>query len=146
MYLFGKKIDCIVYGEGNKITKTGYSLTKFLETEIQYTGYIWYWGDIDYEGIKIFLNTIRLNPELDIQLFIPAYTAMIELFDKRLKKPHDNMYRVRKNQAIPDNIEFFYNELSYDTCAFIENMLRSDMYIPQEIVNRAELQRYIKRR
>ena len=144
--VFGKNIDCIIYGEGNKITKTGYSLTKFLETEVRYTGNIWYWGDIDYEGIKIFLNTTRLNPELDIKLFIPAYTAMAELFDNRLESIHDNMYRIRKNQARPDDIELFYNELSHDTAAFIDKILRSDMYIPQEIVNLSVLQRYVRRR
>ena len=145
--VFGKHIDCIIYGEGNKITKSGYSLTKFLQTEIRYSGKVWYWGDIDHAGIEIFLKARRLNQTLDIMPLSAAYTVMVDLFKERLNVPNEGMYKVRTTQKRPDEISNFYFMLSSpETAAAIDDILLDDMYIPQEIVNYPILQRYVRRR
>jgi len=119
--LYGQFIDALVYGEGKKITRPG-----ALESYVN--GFcpslrLYYWGDLDYEGISIFLNISLQN----IAPFVPGYIAMLNYGDERRLTP------CRSSQAPPAGINAFIRHFDSAAAGKIQSVLESGLYIPQEI-------------
>lgn len=143
-HFFEIPIDCLIYGEGNKITQKNSSLEQYLNIDRPFHGSVWYWGDLDPEGIGFFLSTRTVNPNLHIHLFLPAYHEMLRLFEQRLVEPHLEMqYRVRTSQKHPSHVEEFYALFSNHFAVQLQKLLDQGYYIPQEILNYQLLKSHI---
>ncbi len=130
--IFETHIDGVVYGSGNKVSEVGAlsAYTKFMDTDnVRYL----YWGDIDRAGLSIYLSLIKNNPELDIQLFIPAYEQMLCLAESRsIPDSADHRERV---QAYGEIYELFSAEMMHRLSEYIDANKR----IPQEIISYEKL-------
>ncbi|MDE6671959.1 MAG: DUF2220 domain-containing protein [Ruminococcus sp.] len=132
--LYGKFFDCVLYGEGRKVTKSESSLADYLSLD-NFSGQVYYWGDIDYEGIGIFLSAEKVNSKLSIKPFISAYSDMIQEFEKIYSVKYRNSFLCRKAQRIPENIDIFLSFFDSVISRKIEKYLAEGLYIPQEIIN-----------
>ncbi len=76
--LFPECVTCLIYGEGNKVCREQGSLTEYLEQAHPdaLSGRIWYAGDLDAEGVRIWQRMCINNPDLTLGLHRPIYQAM----------------------------------------------------------------------
>ena len=124
----GQAVDTIIYGSGKNIEK---SLAEYEHTVEEYLlnpSRVWYWGDIDYEGIGIYERLKqRYTGTFKIELFKESYLAMVERAEGRKlpdckEKQNKNIHGIFFEEMIP------YGER-------IVQLLDQGFYIPQEIVN-----------
>lgn len=141
--LFGTEIDCVIYGEGRKVTKRNNSLQDYLNIDSHFEGKVWYWGDIDYEGIDIFLSFVNVSPELDILPFSAAYEKMAKLFEPLLADSNSSRLKGHTNQKHSENISEFYSKIDCYSAERIKKLLHDEYYIPQEILNHEVLKDYV---
>lgn len=136
--LFGISFDILLYGEGKKVSRRLDSLTEFDTSFFKdnKTTY-YYFGDLDYEGIGIFIDLQYINPGLNIKLFGRLYSWMLEEATKLLKSngikfelPQTKEKQSRKSMAV------FWREFDSEESRLINIMLEEGRYIPQEILNR----------
>lgn len=129
--IFNTHIDGVVYGSGVKIKGKGAltSYSRFIGVNVNYL----YWGDIDREGLNIFLSTVESNPELDIKLFVPAYEEMLRLAQGRII-PDSCDHR----DIIKDYISVF-SCIRESLRPDFENSIKDNKRIPQEIISYAYL-------
>lgn len=122
--LFGQWFDGLLYGEGKKITRQNaledYSKEGFFEPPS-----FFYWGDLDYEGVSIFLK-LSAFPVL---LFVPGYMAMLEYGRSR------TLTQCRARQITPPQMDNFMKCFDTSIALEINTILESGQYIPQEICN-----------
>jgi len=130
-FIFDTRIDGVIYGCGNKISSIGAlsSYTEFVGAQIKYL----YWGDIDREGLNIYLRTVRNNPQIDIGLFIPAYEEMLQLAQSRCI-PNSRDMRERM-----DDYGEIFNYVKQSLRSAFEQSIQSNKRIPQEIISYAFL-------
>ena len=120
--IYGHYVDGLLYGEGKKITRTG-ALEDYSNEGFNADPSFYYWGDLDYEGISIFL-TVSLFP---VQLFVPGYMAMLDYGGSQM------ITQCRTTQVPPANMYGFMKYFDHRSCAEIKALLESGQYIPQEI-------------
>lgn len=135
-YIFDRKIDTLIYGEGKKIISSLNSI--YEDINLSYLNnslneFI-YWGDIDKEGFFIFGLLKKQFPKINLKLFETAYFNMVNKFkvinkSKCLKKQSENYLLGLK-------------ELSNDLKEEIKEILEDGYYIPQEIITLKELRGY----
>lgn len=91
---------------------------------------IWYFGDLDYEGIGIWEKLAELcQPRRQIRPFCPAYEAMLKKAEQIEVLPDT---REQQNRNISDSFfQYFSDEISEKMKRILEN----ETYIPQEILN-----------
>jgi hypothetical protein len=127
----GQRVDLLIYGEGNKITKKG-ALKEYargmLQSQAGQAIRFLYFGDLDREGIRLFFRTREANPALSIEPFIPLYLLMLDLARGR------EMPESPDKRDIPVAVEDFAQLLGSDP-AELMNLLKQGRYIPQEIIN-----------
>ncbi len=125
---FGAHIDGVVYGSGNRVSEKGAlsEYTRFMGADkVNYL----YWGDIDRAGLNIYQSLKKNNPDLSIQLFVPAYEEMLSLAEARnIPDSMDHRERVGDYGSI---YELFSGKLKDRLSVYIENNKR----IPQEIIS-----------
>ena len=75
----GTLVNVLLYGEGNKITKRG-ALEEYNATmlrgqagQVGQAARFLYFGDLDWEGIRLFFRTREANPSLDLKPFVYLY-------------------------------------------------------------------------
>lgn len=134
--IFGEKISTVIYGAGKGIIKA------FKDYEISVEEYlsnkdnvIFYFGDLDYEGIIIYENFYKKYKEkYNIKLFVEGYKKMIDKINdiKGLPKTKEGQNRNINN--------YFLQEFSLEYREKINDILKKDLYIPQEIINIIDLQ------
>jgi len=116
----------LIYGQGSKITKSIEYFHKQLPLDdVAHTFY--YFGDLDWEGIKIWN---RLTDKIDVKLAIPFYLASIDKTPTTLKtdqKPSE--------EATKAFLSFFGQAHQ----SKIMNTLENQHYWPQEVLSSAEL-------
>lgn len=140
---WGIPIDCLIYGEGNKITQKDSSLEQYLNIDKSFHGTVWYWGDLDPEGIGFFLSAGLLNNTLQLQPFLPAYEEMLRQFEQRLAVPHsDTQYRVQTRQKHPEHSVKFYSQFPEHVSVRLQELINKGYYIPQEILHYQLLKSY----
>ena len=129
--IFDTHIDGVVYGCGNKVSGIG-ALTKYTEfigSEVKYL----YWGDIDRAGLNIYLSAVRVNPKIDIKLFVPAYEEMLRLAQtKNLPDSNDERNRI-------ENYSQIFDLFDQDLRTLFEQSIQKNKRIPQEIITYAFL-------
>ncbi|NLM21712.1 MAG: hypothetical protein GX207_08205 [Peptococcaceae bacterium] len=130
--LAGTKIQVLIYGEGNKITKPG-ALTGYLkemyglDTPLQ--AHILYFGDIDYEGIRLYYRTGKANSDLNILPFSRLYQKMIQLAAGR------DLPCSPDTRQIEVDLQDFLNKIGLSPAGNKLEFLQRGRYIPQEILN-----------
>jgi hypothetical protein len=125
---FGVHIDGVVLGNGNRISEKNYLeiYTAFLNVaKVKYL----YWGDIDREGLDIFLRTKNINPSLDIELFVSGYKKMLSLSKGRLLPDSDD-HRTHSN-----DYKMIYSLFDRDSAALMSEYIDQNKRLPQEIVS-----------
>ena len=128
--IFGVNINTVIYGGGKKIIKA------FRDYEISVEPYLfdkdnvlYYFGDLDYEGIIIYEVFLREFKEMyNIRPFIEGYKNMID----KSKKYDLPQTKEGQNRKIGND---FLDEFSDEYKLKIEEILNKDLYIPQEIIN-----------
>ena len=130
-YIAGTLVNVLLYGEGNKITKRGalanYSAT-MLGSEVGETRFL-YFGDLDWEGIRLFFRTREANPSLSLKPFSAMYRLMLELAETvKLPKSLDQ-------RGVIGPLSEFLALLGLDEEESLGALLAEGKYIPQEIIN-----------
>jgi len=127
----GQRVDLLIYGEGNKITKKA-ALEDYargmLRRQAGQAIRFKYFGDLDREGIRLFFRTREANPALSIEPFVPLYLLMLDLARGR------EMPESPDKRDIPAAAEDFAQLLGSDPAGIID-LLNQGRYIPQEIIN-----------
>lgn len=131
-----KEIDTVIYGSGKGIIKAfrdyDISVEDYLANKVNK---IYYFGDLDYEGIIIyekFYDTYK--DKYNINLFIDGYKKMID------KINNINCLPKMKDGQNKNINKYFLDEFSLEYGLKIEEILKNNLYIPQEIINITDLQ------
>ncbi|WP_026073488.1 Wadjet anti-phage system protein JetD domain-containing protein [Robertmurraya massiliosenegalensis] len=118
----------LIYGSGWKIASSLNQLTKQLgltNKDIQHD--IYYFGDLDYEGISIFHH---LHEKYDVKLATDFYEAII-------RKP---FYKGKENQTRNDAaVQHFLQYFNEEDQEKIASMFKENGYYPQEALAKEEL-------
>ena len=120
--LYGWRIGGLLYGEGKKIARPG-ALGEYSKIGFHKPPVFYYWGDLDYEGIGIYLAVSKFP----VRLFTPGYEAMLG-FGKTQK-----LTKTRAAQAVPPGIGEFLANFGNGCAGEISALLAENYYIPQEI-------------
>lgn len=125
----GIEFSMIIYGEGNKITKSFYYLDE-LHIPINVNNY--YFGDFDREGISIYYRTRNLNGR-PVKIMKVFYEKM---FERRKNKTTAKSQTLNKSA-----IRHFFE--TYEFCDEIKmkDYLISGKYVPQEAIDIETLRR-----
>lgn len=127
----GKKVNLLIYGEGNKVTKKSaledYAQGMFQRENGPNIEFL-YFGDLDREGIRLFFRTREANPGLTIEPFVLLYLLMLQLAQDR------EMPRSMDKRDMPAAVEDFAWCLGCDPAGILD-LLNQGRYIPQEIIN-----------
>jgi len=127
----GQRVDLLIYGEGNKITKKA-ALEDYARGMLQRQAgqaiRFLYFGDLDREGIRLFFRTREANLALSIEPFVPLYLLMLDLARGR------EMPESPDKRDIPAAVEDFAQLLDCEP-AGVMDLLKQGRYIPQEIIN-----------
>ena len=135
--LAGISFDILLYGEGKKIARKIDTLTEFDHSFLKSnTTNYYYFGDLDYEGIGIFNDFIKVNPLLNIRIMVPLYSIMLNA-SIGIQLP---VTKEKQNKRELDEFISFFN---IEEQAQILRILQSGKYIPQEILNRGDFLRMI---
>lgn len=129
--IFDVHIDGVVFGCGDKIKSKGAltSYSKFMKVNVKFL----YWGDIDREGLNIYLSAVEGNPELDIKLFVPAYEEMLRLAKGR------NIPDSEDQRGIVKDYSSVFSCVSEELRPDFEKSIENNKRIPQEIISYAFL-------
>ncbi len=134
--LFNVPLECVIYGEGKKASRKSSRLQRYILTDTDFSGTVYYWGDLDYEGINIYLGVVKYNPSLHIEPLVLAYTKMLDSFTTMLETSLDvREYACKKPQSRPKNMDEFLKYFSKEYADRFIALLNDGLYIPQEIVN-----------
>jgi hypothetical protein len=124
--ILGLDIGLLIYGEGKKIISSIEYLNhkdfSFLNNPT-----ILYWGDIDYEGINIIYS---LSKKVELKLFTNAYSEML-----RKTKDIKSLKDMSNDQVKTKDLEQFLSSFNANDRNKITEILESNKYIPQEILN-----------
>ena len=125
----GKYIDMLVYGCGNKSTG---NFKFYKHYSITSDDNIYYFGDIDPEGLAIYRRVKEANPELNIKLAEELYEATIKM---GLKKGLYDIHNENQTKLDEETIDTLLKSLDRKTFQEFKNILLSGKYIPQEALN-----------
>lgn len=124
--LYKTEFTSLVYGAGWKIVSNIY----MLEVQLGLKGYdhrLFYFGDLDYEGISIWES---INEKLNV---IPAVSFYSGLLNKPSTKGKTNQ---TKNE---NGVNKFSTYFSKEESNKIKNLLNQESYYPQEGLNKEEI-------
>lgn len=126
--LCDRRIDGVVYGEGNKITKPK-ALEEYETQVIQRKCTFFYWGDLDYTGIEMFERVVEQNENVSICLFSEIYEKMMQ------QKDLDTLGNIKHKQNSHVPLARFMQAFDENYQEKIRYILRKNCYIPQEIIH-----------
>ncbi len=133
--ILGTPVGTLIYGAGKGIFR------RFEDFRLSVEPYmldpenrILYFGDLDYEGIGIFEGLREAYADvLDLVPFIPGYRKMLE---KAGETTHLPPTKEGQNRSLSGN---FFTFFSKEETGKMQQILETDHYIPQEIVNIQDL-------
>lgn len=149
--LFPEKVTCLIYGEGNKVCREQSSLTEYLEQAYPdaLSGRIWYAGDLDAEGVRIWQRLCRNNPDLSLCLHHPIYQAMFawakhawdgQAFTLPSSSDQRNAPKLTESEwqvfLLESGADVLYHQEERDA---LSKALAAGGRIPQEVANRMVL-------
>lgn len=121
----------IIYGEGKKILNSFDYIQNF---NLPKKSEILYFGDIDYEGINIYLALAQKYETYHIVPYLEAYHKMLTLEDKPRKVKN-------KQNKREENITRFLEYFQAEDRNKLEKLFKNELYIPQEIINYEEVEK-----
>ena len=132
--IFNTKIGTLIYGAGKGILRSFQDFDLCAEPYMVYPeNKIFYFGDLDYEGIGIYENLAeRFQERWEIRPFIPAYEAMLKKAEGIEKLPETKEQQNRNIRSA------FFSCFRKCTVEKMQSVLQADKYIPQEILNTAD--------
>ena len=129
--ILGKQFGTVIYGAGKGIWKTFADYVNGAETYFLGNNTIFYFGDLDYEGILIYEHFLEKYPDSHIHIFREAYEAML---DKAMKIGFSSLPSMKEKQN--GNIgTAFLDAFDETRKSQICEILEMGSYIPQEILN-----------
>ncbi|MDE7320705.1 MAG: DUF2220 domain-containing protein [Lachnospiraceae bacterium] len=129
--VFRIPIGTLIYGAGKGILRSFQDFDLCVEPYMtDRRNQIWYFGDLDYEGIGIWEKLAELcQPRRQIRPFCPAYEAMLKKAEQIEVLPDT---REQQNRNIGDS---FFQYFSEEISGKMKQVLENETYIPQEILN-----------
>ncbi len=130
------EIDMLIYGEGRKIVSSFQFISEYgLNENDEFI----YFGDLDPEGINIFYELTQIYDKYNFKPYIRGYEQLID--SAKLKGaalvPKDQNLRT----ASLDNFLKFFCD---DTASYIENIILSGRYVPQEAFSLNKMKQLFK--
>lgn len=129
--ILGESIGTLIYGAGKRILKSFQDFDLCVEPYMKAEGNrIFYFGDLDYEGIGIYESLAGLcRDSWKIVPFVPAYDAMMKKAGQCGDLPE---MKERQNRNIRDE---FFSYFTPESAEAMRRILEAGRYIPQEILN-----------
>lgn len=129
--IFGEDISTLIYGGGKRIFRSFEDFNFCVEPYMTECGNsIYYFGDLDYEGIGIYENFAQLfRGRWEIQPFLPAYLMMFRKAGRAGNLPKT---KEKQNRNISG---CFFSYFSEEQNRKMKEILEKEEYIPQEILN-----------
>lgn len=124
--------DMLIYGEGRKII----SSFRFVKEYGISPGrdVIYYFGDIDAEGVNIYCDLRKQYPEFTIVPLREAYQAALEIgISHGLEKMH------KQQKLVGENIDLFVEFFDEPWAAELRQVLEAGFYVPQEALSAAKI-------
>lgn len=118
-------IYMIIYGEGKKILK---SFAFIQNLQIEANDLLLYFGDIDYEGINIYISLKEKYDGYNIQTYQKGYETILDL------EQNPQTIRTKQNEN-QNNMQKFLNEFKEEYKQKLKQILNKKQYIPQEVFN-----------
>lgn len=139
--ILGFPVNTIGYGAGHGIERSFRDLLVFGDPVLRESlETVYYWGDLDYEGIRIFESLHEKYPDVSIVPWMAGYQTMLEE-GKKVALPQSN----DRQHACTGSLFFSYFDKSF--CKEVGTLLEEGLYIPQEILSRKQyLQGKMERR
>lgn len=137
--VLGDKIDMLVYGCGNKASGNFKFHRHYSITE---DDNIYYFGDIDPEGLAIYKRVKSANPTLNIILSERLYNLAIQI---GLEKGVYDINNKNQSKINEDEIDKLLETLNEYTALKFKKIILAGKYIPQEAVNYRVLVEKIKK-
>lgn len=126
------KADMLIYGEGKKIISS-FGFIDAYGIDVA-RDKIFYFGDLDAEGINIFCELRDAYPDYDIVPFREGYQAILEIGLNNPAVPTPTRQVVK-----PANIERFSQAFGPAWAARFQQHLEAGFYIPQEALSAAAM-------
>ena len=132
--IFGAEIGTLIYGAGKGIIRSFQDFDLCAEPYMKHPkNTIYYFGDLDYEGIGIYENLAeKFRSRWKIIPFVPAYQAMLGKVEQIIELPETKEHQ---NRNISTQFFSCFDEIMVKK---MEAVLDKDRYIPQEILNTAD--------
>lgn len=131
--ILGKSIGTLIYGAGKGIFRSFQDFSLCAEPYMRNKGnVIYYFGDLDYEGIAIYENLASLfDKECLIRPFTEGYLKMME---KAKGIGEDQLPSMKEAQN--KNIgTCFWDSFAKDSAYKMQQILQNGRYIPQEVLS-----------
>ena len=137
--LFGKEFGTALYGGGGRIVDQAKAFDISVEPHVLHpNNKIFYFGDLDFKGINIFLG-VRRELNHSIYPLREAYISMAKTMDWYLENTScipETMKEGQKRYSIDGFAEYF----STEEWALIKKHLDNNILIPQEILTEKMMQ------
>lgn len=132
--IFGTEIGTLIYGAGKRILKSFEDFDFCVEPYMaENENRIYYFGDLDYEGIGIYEKLAgTFQSRWEILPFVQAYERMLEKTGQMAGLPET---KEKQNRNISEN---FFSYFSKEKEKQMKEILEKEKYIPQEILNIAD--------
>ena len=131
--ILGVSMGTLIYGAGKGIFRSFQDFSLCAEPYMrERTNVIYYFGDMDYEGIAIYESLAdAFEKECKMEPFAEGYLKMIE---KAVKIGNEQLPAMKsgQNQKIGNR---FWNSFSAEIAEKMQQILQNGRYIPQEILS-----------
>ena len=132
--ILGMEFGTLIYGAGKGI------LRSFLDFDLCVEPYmrdgrngIYYFGDLDYEGIGIYESLAKMNAgERKVMPLAAAYETMIKKAERTCGTENLPDTKEQQNRNIREEFFSYFDTVCEDK---MRKLLESGKYIPQEILN-----------
>ncbi len=135
--ILGFDLQSIAYGGGYRIESYFMDLLLFGSPALLNSiDPVYYWGDLDYEGIRIFESFAARYPEVRIIPWLPGYAAMLET-KRKFDIEKKTMPQYKEKQE-PTTGEYFFAFFDSEFTSTVRDLWNKGQYIPQEILNHTQ--------
>lgn len=138
--ILGASVGTLIYGAGKGILRSFQDFDLCVEPYMKAPGnVIYYFGDLDYEGIGIYENLAEMFAKRwEIIPFIPAYEAMLQKAGTGKSGQIESLPDTKEGQIRRD-CRMFFSYFSECRAEQMREILSAGKYIPQEILNISDL-------